>query len=125
MVTAHLINEWLEAENYPNVELLKVVDELRASGTKVYIVTQQEKYRAAFLRDEVFTGKYDGFLASCNLGLHKNTSEFWHEIIKRVGEEPTDIVYFDDKPNLVELAGSLGINAHVYTDVEGVKQIVS
>ena len=119
-----LINEWLEAENYPNEDLLKVADKLRKAGTKVYIVTQQEKYRTTFLRDKVFVGRYDGFLASCDLGLHKNTPEFWQEIVNRIGEEPSKTVYFDDKQNLVELAARLGIDAHVYTDVESVKQIV-
>lgn len=120
-----LINEWLEAENYPNQALLAVINELRAGGTKVYIVTAQEQYRAAFLRNKVFAGKYDGFLASCDIGLHKHTPEFWQEIIKRTGENPANIAYFDDKPNLVELASSLGIKAHVYAGIESVKQIMA
>lgn len=117
-----LINQWLEGENYPNNDLLAVVDELRANGTKVYIVTAQEKYRASFLRDKVFAGKYDGFLASCNIGLPKHTVDFWQEIILQVNEDPTDIIYFDDKQSLVELASSLGINAYLYTNVESAKQ---
>lgn len=119
-----LINQWLEGENYPNHDLLKVAEELRDAGTKVYIVTAQEKYRTAFLRDKVFVGKYDGFLASCDIGLPKHTTEFWHEVISRVGEDPASIIYFDDKSSLVELASSLSINAHVYSSVEGVRQIL-
>lgn len=74
--------------------------------------------------DKIFAGKYDGFLASCDLGLHKNTPEFWQEIIKRVDEDPGDMIYFDDKASLVELASSLGIDAHVYSDAESVRRIV-
>lgn len=119
-----LINEWLEGENYPNNELLKVVDELRAADVKVYIVTAQEKYRATFLREKVFKDKYDGFIVSCDLGLAKHTSEFWQEVISRVGEDPSSVAYFDDKQSLVELAHSFGIDTHVYTDVDNVRQIV-
>jgi len=119
-----LINEWLEGENYPNQDLLKVVDELRDAATKVYIVTAQEKYRATFLRDKVFNGRYDGFLASCDIGLPKHTVGFWQEVIKAINEDPANTVYFDDKESLVKLASSLGINAHVYTDVESVKHIL-
>lgn len=119
-----LINEWLEGENYPNQELISIAKELRASGTKVYIVTAQEKYRASFLRDKVFAGIYDGFLASCDIGFPKHAEEFWQEVIRTVNEDPAGIAYFDDKPSLVELTKGLGINAYVYTDVESVKKIV-
>ena len=119
-----LMNEWFEGENYPNENLLEVIDEVRKAGTKVYIVTAQEKYRAAFLRDKIFAGKYDGFLPSCDIGFPKHTTDFWREIIKRVDEEPANITYFDDKLSLVQLARSLGINAHVYADVESVRQVI-
>lgn len=124
---AGLINEWLEAENYPNHELLKVVEGLRSSGAKVYIVTQQEKYRAAFLRDIVFKGKFDGFLASCDFGVHKETPEFWQKVLERLSQDvenlaAEDVVYFDDKQKLVNAASAKGIKAYLYTKLEDVTQ---
>ncbi len=124
---AELIDEWLQSENYPNHELLKIVEKLRISGTKVYIVTQQEKYRAAFLRDIVFKDRFDGFLASCNLGVHKETPEFWEKVIKQLRVDvdnlaPEDVIYFDDKQMLVDAASKKGINAFLYTKLDDVIQ---
>ena len=124
---AELINEWLEAENYPNHELLKIVEKLRINGTKVYIVTQQEKYRATFLRNIVFKDRFDGFLASCNLGVHKETPEFWEKVIKQLQVDvdnlaPEDVIYFDDKQMLVDAASKKGIKAFLYTKLDDVIQ---
>lgn len=124
---AELIDEWLEAENYPNHELLKVVQDLRNNGIKVYIVTQQENYRAAFLRDVVFKDRFDGFLVSCDLGVHKHTPEFWQKVLEQLGQDvanlaPEDVVYFDDKQRLVDAASAKGINAYLYTKLEDVTQ---
>jgi HAD superfamily hydrolase (TIGR01509 family) len=124
---AELIDDWLEAENYPNHELLKVVESLRHGGTKVYIVTQQEKYRAAFLRDKVFKGRFDGFLASCDFGVHKETPEFWQKVLEQLNRDvedldPEDIIYFDDKQKLVDAAAAAGVRAYIYTKLEDVTQ---
>lgn len=123
---ADLIADWLQAENYPNHELLKIVDRMRADGVKVYIVTQQEKYRAAFLKG-VFKGHYDGFLVSCEIGFHKPTPEFWQAVSSRLRQEngdvnPKQVVYFDDRQNLVDIAIEIGFEAILYTRLEDVTQ---
>jgi HAD superfamily hydrolase (TIGR01509 family) len=124
---AELIDQWLKAENFPNQQLLKIVEELRRQNVKVYIVTQQEKYRAAFLRDIVFKDKFDGFFVSCDFGLHKDTAEFWQEVLIKLKKdvenlEPADIVYFDDKQKLVDVASSQGVKAYLYTRLQDATQ---
>jgi len=124
---AELIDEWLQAENYPNKQLVGTVEKLRKQGVKVYIATQQEKYRATFLRDVVFKDKFDGFFSSCDLGLHKNTEEFWEEIIKTlrkdiIGLKPEDIIFFDDKQKIVDVASSKRIRAYLYTKYDDVAE---
>jgi FMN phosphatase YigB (HAD superfamily) len=125
-----LISEWIQAENFPNIELLEIVENLREGEIKVYIVTQQEKYRKDFLNKIVFKEKFDGFFASCDLGLHKDTIEFWNKILELLQKDnrnlkPEDIVYFDDKQKLVDLANTIGINAYLYTSIDDVKRILS
>ena len=124
---ADLINEWLQVENYPNLELLKIVDDLRKSGIKTYVVTQQEKYRAAFLKDVVFKDRFDGFFMSCEMGLHKDSEEFWQKVLKTLeGEvkdlELSDVIYFDDKQKFVDLAASKGVRSCLYTKLDDVTQ---
>ncbi len=125
-----LIDKWMQTENYPNNELLKVVEGLQKSGIKTYIVTQQEKRRKKFLNDVVFKNKFDGIFASCDLCLHKDTIHFWEKLLELLKQEdcdlrPRDIVYFDDKQKLVDLANSVGINAYLYKDTDGAKRTLS
>lgn len=127
---SELINEWLQAENFPNIDLLNIVKDLREDGIKVYVVTQQERYRKDFLNEIVFKEKFDGFFASCDLGLHKDTAEFWKKILDMLIQNdqhltPEDIFYFDDKQRLVDLAKSLGVNAFLYTNTYDVKKALS
>jgi HAD superfamily hydrolase (TIGR01509 family) len=119
-----LISEWFDGENYPNSKLLNIIDGLRDSGVKVYIVTQQEKRRATFLRKKVFADKYDGFIVSCDLGLHKDTVEFWHKVVDEFGVSASDMIYFDDKQKLVDLACSIGINGYLFTTASEVEAVL-
>lgn len=122
---ADLIREWLEAENRINQELLKIVGKLRDSGIKVYLASQQEKYRASYLREEIFKDLVDGFFISCDLGLHKDTSEFWKKVLELLKKDktslrPEDIAYFDDRQKLVNVASQAGINACIYKNLDDV-----
>ena len=123
-----LIAEWMQVENFPNKELLKIAEELREEGIKTYVVTQQEKHRRDFLNKIVFKEKFNGFFASCDLGLHKDTIEFWDKILELLKHNhkdlnPEDIIYFDDKQKLVDLANSVGIRAYLYTSIDDIKKI--
>jgi len=105
---------------------VELVKNLREQGVCVVIVTQQEKYRTAYLKQNVFSDMYDDFFVSCELGLHKDSKDFWDEVLKRLDVSlPGEVLYFDDKQSLVTLAKSVGIDAHLYQSVEQVKKLAS
>jgi len=121
-----LLNEWFETENHPNEELLEIAKELREKGVKIYIATQQEKYRADFLVNKVFKNKLDGAFVSAHIGEHKHENEYWDHILEELGKscpgiQPEDILFFDDKQNLVDLANSKGIKGYFYRDINSFK----
>lgn len=125
-----LIAEWMQVENFPNNELLKIAEGLREEGIKIYVVTQQEKHRRDFLDQIVFNEKFNGFFASCDLGLHKDTIEFWKKILELLQYnnqdlKHEDIIYFDDKQKLVDLANSVGIKAYLYTSIDNAKKALA
>jgi FMN phosphatase YigB (HAD superfamily) len=110
-----LLRMWFEGENYPNEPLFEVVEQLRSSDVKVYLATQQEKYRAQFLSDEVFKDKIDGMLVSCNIGYGKHENHYWNFVINQLQPLlPSEIAYFDDRQSLVDLAKKHGISAFLY-----------
>jgi putative hydrolase of the HAD superfamily len=112
-----LLRMWFTAENQTNEPLLKVVEQLRSNGSKAYLATQQEKYRAQFLRDEVFKNKIDGMFVSCDIGYNKHENHFWKAILNQLQPlKPSEIAYFDDRQSLSDLAKEHGIAAFLYND---------
>lgn len=124
--TDELLEMWFEGENCPNNPLLDIVGQLRASGSKVYLATQQEKYRKAYLENVIFKDKVDGIFCSCDIGYSKHENQFWEAVLNHIKKidaniKPAGIAYFDDRQNLVGLAREQGIAAFVYKTPEQVK----
>jgi putative hydrolase of the HAD superfamily len=96
-----LLKMWFEGENHPNEPLLDIVKQLRADGTNVYLATQQEKYRKAYLEEVTFKDKIDGIFCSCDIGYGKHEDHFWKAVLNQAEKidadiEPADIAYFDE-----------------------------
>ena len=114
-----LLNMWFAAESQPNTELVDTTQVLRKSGVPLYLATQQEKYRAAYLRDVVFKGKIDGMFCTCDIGFGKNEDSYWEVVLVELKNKypeitPDEIIYFDDRISLVEKAKEFSINAYIY-----------
>ena len=125
-----LVVMWLEAENYPNKDLVDLVNEYRQQGLPVYLATQQEKYRAKYLNETMFGDVLDGMFCSCDLHANKHDKSFWQSVIKSLsskyeGIAPHEIVYFDDRQTIVDVAKDCGLDAHLYTEVSDVESLVT
>lgn len=120
-----LMERWFEAESNVDHELVAVIQKLRRAGIKCYIATDQEKYRAAYLRDRLFADKFDGMFVSCEIGLEKKDPKFFKVALKQLrhaipGLTAADVTYFDDSHEKVASAAKSGINAVFYTGREQV-----
>lgn len=125
-----LMNMWFEGENYPNNELLDVVARLRKDGVKVYLATQQERYRKQWLEEKVFKDKVDGIFCSCDLGFNKHEDHFWRAVLDKLladfpGLSASQIAYFDDRQTLVDKAREFGIDAQLYASVGEVEAVLA
>jgi HAD superfamily hydrolase (TIGR01509 family) len=126
---AGLLQRWFEHENVRNEPLLALVRELRAAGTPCYIATNQEKYRAAYLRTIMFPDEFDGIFVSCELGYQKPDPQYFEAVLAQLGHthpglKPADVVFFDDTPSHVAGAQTAGITAHVYADPDQVAMLL-
>lgn len=119
------LQEWFISDSQINQPLLSYVIELRNSGTQCYLGTDQEKYRAEYLKNILgLSEKFDDLFFSCDLKSLKSDVNFFNQIIRRLDIEPSDIMYFDDDAANIEVAKSVGINAHVFTDLEQTKEVI-
>lgn len=123
------LDEWFAAENIPSVALLPIIQAARGDGRRVYLVTNQEKYRAAYLRRVMFANIFDDILASCEIGAIKSEPEFWAAALARIAKDtpdasPGDILYLDDSPAHITIAQRTGIDSRVYTGPEQLVELL-
>lgn len=121
---------WFKSEDVRNNELIELIQDLGRKGVACYLATEQEKYRAAYMKDVMFPGLFKGYFITCELGLTKNEPAFYETIIERLRQEqpdlkPSDIIFFDDSQTKVDTALSAGITAELYRGVEHVRQTLS
>lgn len=124
-----LLQNWFKSENAPNKTLLEIVSKVRKAGIPVYLATQQEKYRAQYIREVMYPGLFDDEFITCEIGYDKSSPEFFRAVIERLQVTdssivPAEIVYFDDRQNLIDIARTLGIDGYLYDDTVQVAQLL-
>jgi putative hydrolase of the HAD superfamily len=124
-----LLDFWFKTEDVRNDELITLIKELSQQGHACYLATEQEKYRAAYMKEVMFKGLFRGYFITTELGLTKDQPEFYQAILRTLNAEnsaiqPSDVIFFDDSQSKIDTALSVGIDAHLYTSVDQVRRIV-
>jgi putative hydrolase of the HAD superfamily len=101
---------WLSVEPVP--ASLAVVRALRQGGYGVHLGTNQERYRAAHMREVLgYDGLFDVSCYSWELGAAKPDLAFFTEAARRIGAEPEAILFIDDNAENVAAARAAGLSA--------------
>lgn len=110
---------WFQREHVICAEALSCVRALRKKGHTCVLGTNQEKYRAAYLRHEMrFAEEFDQFFVSCDLGVRKPESAFFSFVGKRIHCSPNDLCLVDDSEVNVAGARNAGWSAVWYRGVK-------
>jgi putative hydrolase of the HAD superfamily len=117
------VRYWFERDSHINHAVLDVV-KLLASHTdaELYLATGQERYRAAYLWDELgFKEYFLDIFYSAKLGCSKNEREFFEKINYELGvaaeiERGDRPLFFDDTEAVVNIARSCGWDAYTLED---------
>ncbi|MBX4191575.1 MAG: HAD hydrolase-like protein [Candidatus Doudnabacteria bacterium] len=118
------LDYWFHTQTIPNQPVLDLLKDIRARGIKCYLVTDQERYRANYITNNLrFKDYFDELFYSCDLGYSKSQKEFFEILIKRLNLKPEEIIYWDDED--IEMAKEVGINASVFTSDENFKEEVN
>jgi HAD superfamily hydrolase (TIGR01509 family) len=115
-----LLQFWWDGEKELNAEILETAKKLKQKGKKLYLASDQEKYRAEFIMNQMSLVEYfDGGFFSCDLHFAKHDPEFWQEIIKQLSPTPPNaMLFFDDDGKNVEVAKTAGLNAKLFMNNE-------
>lgn len=111
---------WFKAEHNLNFELIENIRELRKNKRKCILATNQEKYRLKYMKKEMgFETTFDKIYSSNFIGFKKPDIEFYRYILDDLNENPSNIIFYDDRQENIDSAKLLGINSYLYkTDLK-------
>jgi putative hydrolase of the HAD superfamily len=109
---------WLRIE--PVEQTVALVTVLRRNGYGVHLGTNQDRHRAAHMRDALGYGAlFDVSCYSCELGARKPDPAFFAEAARRIGAYPAAILFIDDSARNVGAARDAGLAAEQWTLADG------
>ena len=119
-----LLEYWFKDGSVPDTETMAVIRKARAEGIRCYLATDQEKYRAAYLWNDLgLKNDFDDSFFSCDLGARKIESLYWEKVLAALGNpDPASVFFWDDEKENIDVARKTGINAYLFTNVEDLKR---
>jgi putative hydrolase of the HAD superfamily len=113
-----LLQYWFEKNTLADEKVISSIQKIRKNGIKCYLATNQEKYRAEYILNNLsFKDKFDGFFFSCEIGYLKSEENFFEKIIKDLELKPGEIKFFDDEEKNIATAEKLGIETRLYAEI--------
>lgn len=110
---------WFESEKDLDQKVLEIVRNLRESGDKVYLASDNEANRAKYLMEGLgLKDLFDSAFFSSDLGVTKSDPLFFQKIAETLKVNVSDLNYWDDDQKNVDIANTLGVKGHLYTDSE-------
>ncbi len=125
--TDDLLKFWFEGEAETDQKILGYIKTLRESGIKCYLATNNEKYRAEYLWENVgLKNLLHGLYASWDLGNLKFESGYWDKLYKNFKETPKqNILLWDDDQRNVNAAKQAGFKAELYENFDDYKKVMT
>jgi putative hydrolase of the HAD superfamily len=118
------VRYWFDKDSNVNGAVLELIRQLRnQENVQTFIATGQEHHRAAYLWNSLaFSKDFDRMFYSAEIGLAKKEIGFFEAINRslgiRSGERP---LFFDDQPEIVELAKQVGWEGMLFRSVEDIE----
>jgi putative hydrolase of the HAD superfamily len=113
---AQFVAYWFERDSRLVTPLLKELSLVRSAGIRVYLATNQEHLRAAYLMERLRLADHvDGIFYSARLGAKKPDIEFFATIRAAVGLCDEELLLIDDSHQNIEAARKAGWQALHWT----------
>jgi len=105
-----VLTVWNDIEVYDDA--LDVVREVRATGTTVCLATNQQAYRALYMRANLgYDTLFDAEFYSCDLRLAKPDPAYFQAILTHLSLPAATVLFIDDNALNVEGAQTAGLQA--------------
>jgi putative hydrolase of the HAD superfamily len=111
-----LISYWFEKDSRVVAPLLAELSVARSAGIRVYLATNQEHLRAAYLMEKLGLAEHvDGIFYSARLGAQKPDMEFFAKVQAAIGLRGEEMLLIDDSRQNIEAALQAGWQALHWT----------
>lgn len=120
-----LLRFWF-AESYKVDNLvIEAAKKLENEGKICVLAINQDKYRTSYIKKEMGLDKvFDFVISSSDIGFKKPQPEFFQEIFKKYPQiKKEEFLFFDDRPENIEGAKSLGMQSKLYQNIKDLKEI--
>jgi len=99
----------------PHPGMLEVLETLK-NGYSLYMVSNINQMHYEYLKDKFsqYFKYFKHIFLSYELGLRKPDPRIYEYIINKIKFMPKDIIYIDDRPELINSAKTIGIDAFVF-----------
>ena len=87
----------------------KLIDELKAAGYKLYVLSNMSREFIDFLRKQKVYENFDGDVVSCEVGIVKPMHEIYDLLLERFDLDPAETIFIDDRKENVDAAAAKGI----------------
>ena len=102
---------YLDSDGDFNPEALELLRKIKSKGYKIYILSDLKETDFGDFKEHVSEDLYDKFYKSYEIGYTKPSKEIYEYVIKDIGINPSNILFFDDKEKNIEGAKEVGIDA--------------
>lgn len=113
------VDEWLTTTTFLDQEFAAFLPQIKSKGVKLHLASNQEKYRADYLTKLLSQlESFDNYFYSHKLGYMKDSPEFFTKLLETIEALPKETLFFDDDERNILIAKKVGINAHLFTNLE-------
>jgi putative hydrolase of the HAD superfamily len=121
-----LLSYWFAQDACLNRRFLWELANLRATGLRAFLATNQEHTRARYLMETLeLAAHVDGCYYSAEIGHRKPRSEFFQTVARRVNLPPDKLLLIDDSEDNVRAAHVAGWRAARWTADRALTDIVA
>lgn len=114
---------WHTKEHIMNDPLMQELEKYKEKGIKLFVATNQEKYRVEYMLHEMgFAEIFTKTFASFSFGHRKPAQEYYEKMLAELGGmTPEEILFWDDRPENVTAAREVGLHAEQYKNFDTFK----
>ena len=113
--------EWFDFTQI-NHKIVELAKRLKQAGITNVIATNNVEERTEYLNTKYKLNDTFAVIGSPDLGVMKPEEEFFTKLMAKLGLQPEEVLYYDDKESTIIKLKEFGFDAVVYRDIDGFKK---